>query len=242
MNINTPQEFYVKIKTGNNDHNGRGGVSLQHDILSLIIINSINNTLSETPPMKRITTLGLTLGLTLSLALALSPAQAATYRIDPGHSFVQFTIAHLGFSLMQGRFNTISGSFTHDDTNPNNATTTVEVDTTSIDTNHAERDKHLRSADFLDVEKHPRATFTSTKFTPNGPNGTLEGNLTLHGVTRTVTIPVTFVGAGNDPWGGYRQGYTGKLTIKRADYGITRNLGPAAEEMELGLFIEGIRQ
>lgn len=179
----------------------------------------------------------------LALTLGVAPAWSAEkYRIDPTHSFVEFSIAHLGYSLLQGRFNTISGNFTHDADKPENSAITVDVVTTSIDSNHAERDKHLRSKDFLDVEQFPKATFVSSKFTEKDGKGTLEGNLTLHGVTKAVTIPVAFIGAGKDPWGGYRRGYTGQLRIKRADYGLSYNLGPAAEEMELGLFIEGIRE
>ncbi|MBF0610489.1 MAG: YceI family protein [Magnetococcales bacterium] len=178
-----------------------------------------------------------------TLTVVAAPALAAEkYRIDPAHSFVQFSIQHLGFSLLQGRFNTVSGGFTYDADKPENSSINVEVATTSIDSNHAERDKHLRSKDFLDVEQFPKATFVSSKFSEKDGKGTLEGNLTLHGVTKAVSIPVSFIGAGKDPWGGYRRGYEGKLRIKRADYGISHNLGPAAEEMDLGFFIEGIRE
>ncbi|MBF0187670.1 MAG: YceI family protein [Magnetococcales bacterium] len=170
------------------------------------------------------------------------PAAADDYKIDPTHSFVTFTIPHLGYSLLQGRFNTLSGSFSHDPAKPAASTIMVEIDTASIDSNHAERDKHLRGDDFLNVKKYPTATFKSTGFTPKGNGGTLKGKLTLHGVTKSVMIPVTAIGAGKDPWGGYRSGWKGELTLKRADYGISYNLGPAAESVTLGLFIEGIRK
>ncbi|MBF0139779.1 MAG: YceI family protein [Magnetococcales bacterium] len=167
---------------------------------------------------------------------------AESYRIDPAHSFVEFSISHLGFSLLQGRFNSISGHFTYDKEKMENSAITVDVATNSIDTNHAERDKHLRSKDFLDVEQFPKASFVSSKFTEKDGKGTLEGKFTLHGVTKDVVIPVTFIGAGKDPWGGSRRGYSAKLPIKRGDYGIQHNLGPAAEEMNLEIFIEGIRE
>ena len=171
-----------------------------------------------------------------------SAAWAEDYNLDPRHSFVTFKIVHLGFSLMQGRFNDVKGSFSIDPDNPANAKLDVTVKTASVDTNDAERDKHLRSKDFLEVGKYPTATFKSTSVKANGKKAKVMGNLTLHGVTKPVTIDAEFIGAGKDPWGGYRRGYQGKTTIKRSDYGISYNLGPAAESMELGLWIEGIRK
>ena len=176
------------------------------------------------------------------LALFAAPLQADEYRIDPSHSFVTFTISHLGYSVLHGRFNTLNGAFDHDPAAPEKSRIHVEVATASVDTNHAERDKHLRGGDFLAVDTFPTATFESSAVTMRGESGTLKGKLTLHGVTRDVTMPITHVGAGKDPWGGYRSGWSGRLTIKRSDYGISYNLGPAAAEMTLGLFIEGIRK
>ncbi len=168
--------------------------------------------------------------------------RADDFSIDPTHSFIEFTISHLGISLLKGRFNDISGDFSYDPDNPKAAKINVLVQTASIDSNHAERDKHLRDKKFLHVKKYPEARFATTSFSGDGKTGTLMGKLTLHGVTRDVTIPVTYLGAGNDPWGGYRRGFSGSLEIRRSDYGIDYNLGPAAETMELGLFIEGIRK
>ncbi|MBF0131217.1 MAG: YceI family protein [Magnetococcales bacterium] len=165
---------------------------------------------------------------------------AEKYRIDPAHSFVEFTISHLGFSLLRGRFNTISGHFTYDQERPEKSAINVDVATSSIDSNHAERDKHLRGKDFLDVEQFPKASFVSSGFSEQEGKGKLEGKLTLHGVTKEVSIPVTFIGSGMDPWGGSRRGYTGKLRINRGDYGMDTNLGPNALEMDLEFFIEGI--
>lgn len=180
----------------------------------------------------------------LAGSLFASNAMAApeTYEIDPTHSFINFSISHLGFSFLQGRFNDISGSFVYDADNPRANSITVEVKTASIDSNHAERDKHLRGKDFLNVDKYPTATFKTTSFEPKGEDGVLTGDLTLHGVTKPITIDVTFVGAGKDPWGGYRRGYSGKTTIKRSDWGMTYDLGPAAETVDLEFVIEGIRE
>ncbi|MEO5354451.1 MAG: YceI family protein [Magnetococcus sp. XQGC-1] len=185
-------------------------------------------------------------GLALACALWAGsfPAWAAEekYKIDPTHSFVTFSIAHLGYSLLQGRFDTLEGNFALDTDKPEGATIQVTVATTSINSNHAERDKHLRSKEFLDVDKFPQATFQSKRIVEQSGKAAVEGELTLHGVSKPVTFEAKMIGGGPDPWGGFRRGYAGTLRIKRADYGISYNLGPAAEEMELGLYIEGIRQ
>ena len=186
-----------------------------------------------------------TLGAALvaaGLAFSGAAAQAADYTIDAGHSFVQFKISHIGVSWMIGTFEKVSGSFTFDSEAGTEAQSiAVEIDTASVDTNHAERDKHLRSADFLNVDEFPTATFVSTGYEGDGESGVMAGDLTLHGVTKPIEIAVKKVGEGKDPWGGYRAGFEGTVTITRKDYGMGYNLGPAAESMELFLFIEGTR-
>jgi polyisoprenoid-binding protein YceI len=180
-------------------------------------------------------------------AAMLLPSQllAEKYVIDTegSHAFIQFRIQHLGYSWLSGRFNTFSGNFEYDENNPDKASVQVEIDVASIDSNHAERDKHLRGDDFLDVKKFPKASFESTSFKENG-DGTaiLKGNLTLHGVTKPVTIDVEHIGHGPDPWGGYRRGFEGTTRIALADYDINYNLGEKSKEVELTLSIEGIRQ
>ena len=169
--------------------------------------------------------------------------EAADYRVDPGHSFVQFKISHLGYSWMIGTFDKVSGSFTYDSSEGSaGQSISVEIDTASIDTSHAERDKHLRSADFLDVRKFPTATFASTAYEGDAAGGTMNGDLTLMGVTRPIAIAVRKIGEGNDPWGGYRAGFEGTVTLNRSDFGAGMNLGPASESLELSLFIEGVRK
>ena len=180
-------------------------------------------------------------------AAMLLPSQllAEKYVIDTegSHAFIQFRIQHLGYSWLSGRFNTFSGNFEYDENNPDKASVQVEIDVASIDSNHAERDKHLRGDDFLDVKKFPTARFESTSFKDIG-DGTaiLKGNLTLHGVTKPVTIDVEHIGHGPDPWGGYRRGFEGTTRIALADYDINYNLGEKSKEVELTLSIEGIRQ
>lgn len=173
------------------------------------------------------------------LFFALPPSvEAAKYTIDPTHSFVEFRIQHLGYSWLYGRFNDIKGSFSHDDAKAAKSRFSVEIGTASIDSNHAERDKHLRSSDFLDVKKFPKAAFKSRTF----DGARLVGDLTLHGVTKEIVIDVQKVGEGKDPWGGYRAGFIGTTKLDRSDFGISYNLGPSGNVMDFELSIEGIRK
>lgn len=182
----------------------------------------------------------------LATALALPGlAPAADYVIDTekAHAFIQFRISHLGFSWLLGRFNDFSGSFSYDEENPEASRVEVSIDPASIDSNHAERDRHLRGEDFLNTGKYTEARFVSTGYTATGEDsGVLTGKLTLRGVTRKIDIEVKQTGHGKDPWGGYRRGFEGSTTLTLADYGIDYNLGPAARQVEMFLSIEGIRQ
>jgi polyisoprenoid-binding protein YceI len=175
--------------------------------------------------------------------LLVSPfAQAADYKVDPAHSFVEFRVQHLGYSWLYGRFNTVGGEFSHDPAKPQASTISVVIDTTSVDTNHAERDKHLRGSDFLTVEKFGTATFKSTAYTGSAEEGTLEGELTLMGVTKPIAFKVKKLGEGKDPWGGYRAGFIGSYTLDRRDFDNDYELGPKGWTVELDLGIEGIRK
>ena len=172
-------------------------------------------------------------------------AQAAEYLIDTkgAHASINFKIKHLGYSWLTGRFNQFSGRFTYDEKAPAAMQVKVEIDTASIDSNHAERDKHLRGDDFLHVERYPKATFVSTSFQElKDGKMLLKGDLTLHGVTRAVDIDVAHIGHGADPWGGYRRGFSGTAHLVLADFGINYKLGPASREVFLELQIEGVRQ
>ena len=177
--------------------------------------------------------------------LSSGAALAADYVIDQEgqHAFVNFKISHLGYSWLYGTFKDFDGTFSYDEAQPEASKVNVTLRTASIDSNHAERDKHLRSADFLNTSKHPKATFASTKVASTG-EGTADitGDLTLNGITQEVVINASFIGQGNDPWGGYRAGFEGKTTLQLTDFGIKANLGPASESVELILSVEGIRQ
>lgn len=181
--------------------------------------------------------------LGLAALLQATPGSAAEYKIDLSHSFIQYKISHLGYSVMNGRFDDFAGSFTWDKAKPEAAAINVTIKTASVDSNWAERDKHIRSKDFLEVDKFPEATFKSTKYTGDASGGTLEGALTLHGVTRPVAIKMKAVGEGKDPWGGYRAGFVGTTSIKRSDFGVDKfQLGPQSDAMDFELFIEGVQQ
>lgn len=182
----------------------------------------------------------------LAGGLLLGPmALAEDYVIDNEHAFIEFKIQHLGYSWIVGRFNRFEGRFSYNEDKPQESSVQVSVDVASIDTHHSERDKHLRSDDFLNVDEFPKAEFKSTRYIP-GPDetGELQGQLTLHGVTRPLTIQVQQMGHGPDPWGGYRRGFSGTATIQLDDFGIPYQelLGPASSYADLFLTIEGIRQ
>lgn len=185
------------------------------------------------------------IALTMLGFSAVMPAQAADYVIDTekAHAFIDFRIQHLGFSWMSGRFNDFSGDFSYDPDQPDASQVNVKIDVASVDTNFAERDKHLRER-FLQTDDFPTATFKSKSFTPQQDGSYLMvGDFTLHGVTKELTIPVQKVGEGDDPWGGYRAGFVGETKFTIADYGIDVSmLGPSSQEVYLTLSIEGIRQ
>ena len=166
------------------------------------------------------------LALSLGSLLFGAQAMAATYKIDKEgqHAFVNFKISHLGYSWLYGTFNDFDGSFSFDAAKPEASKVKVELQTASVDSNHAERDKHLRSGDFLNVAKHPTATFESTS------------------VTKPVVIAAKFIGEGKDPWGGYRAGFQGSTKLALKDFNLQKDLGPASQEVELIISVEGVRQ
>ena len=155
--------------------------------------------------------------------LATLPLQAETYTIDPGHSEVSFQIRHM-VSNVRGRFNDFAGAVNMDPKNPAASSVEFHIKAASIDTNVADRDKHLRSADFFDVEKFPEITFKSKSVKATGKNQyAVTGTLTMHGVSKDITLPVTFGGEAKDPWGGTRAGFETGATLNRKDYGIVWN-------------------
>jgi polyisoprenoid-binding protein YceI len=161
--------------------------------------------------------------LAAALAVA-SPAVAAeTYTFDKAHTTVGFQVRHI-FTMVGGKFNDFAGTIQIDRAKPDSSTVEFTIQAGSIFTNDAKRDEHLRSADFFDVPSHPAITFKSTSVKPAG--NTLyhvTGNLTMRGVTKQITLPVTLLGEGKDPWGNDKIGFETAITLNRKDYGISWN-------------------
>ena len=190
--------------------------------------------------MKNVCFLLMVLILTIS-----NGATADDYVIDKKgmHASIQFKISHLGYSWLWGRFNDFDGHLSYDKTKLEASKIQVTINTLSVDTNHAERDKHIRGKGLLDTDKYPQAKFISTSYTQNKDGtGILKGDFTLHGMTKPITINVNYIAEGKDPWGGYRIGFEGTSKISLSDFNITKNLGPASKEVDLIFAIEGIRQ
>lgn len=146
-----------------------------------------------------------------------------TFELDPAHSHVGFSVRHMMVSKIRGRFTSFTGVVTVAD-EPTLSSVDVTIDAASIDTRDETRDGHLRSPDFLDVETHPTITFRSTEVTRTGSGQfTARGELTVHGVTRTVDLDVTYEGVAQDPWGNQRFGLTATTEVDREDFGLTWN-------------------
>jgi polyisoprenoid-binding protein YceI len=155
--------------------------------------------------------------------LAALPLRADTFAIDPNHSEVSFQIRHL-VSQVRGRFNDFAGTVQLDPKNLPASAVEFHIKATSIDTGVANRDNHLRSADFFDVEKYPEITFKSDSIKPAGKDKyNVMGTLTMHGVSKKVTLPGTYAGQLKDPWGNTRAGFQIETTLDRKDYGIVWN-------------------
>lgn len=178
----------------------------------------------------------------LAACAAMGTTQAADYSLDKGeHASVTFKFKHLGYSWLTGRFNKLDGQFSYDPANIEDSSIEVTVDVASLDTNHAERDKHIRSDEYLDVDKYPTAKFVSTRFEDKGDGKlTVYGDLTLHGVTKEIAIDAARVGEGDDPWGGYRAGFEGTFVLNTKDFGMEGFRPTHQVEMELNL--EGIKK
>lgn len=204
--------------------------------------------------MKSITALKNAVGFVTLMAAALPAAllvsttvqaEPETYVLDTkaNHAFIQFKIKHLGYSWLLGSFKTFTGEFTVDPNAIEKSSVKAEVDVTSLDSNNAERDKHLRSKDFFETDKYPKATFVSKEVKKTGDKtADITGDFTLKGVTKPITLKATYIGGGDDPWGGHRQGFelTGEIVLK--DFNINYNLGPASQSALIYISAEGVKK
>jgi polyisoprenoid-binding protein YceI len=161
----------------------------------------------------------------MTTTLAPLPTAVRTWTIDKAHSNVEFAVRHLMISTVKGRFSDISGTVTVDEHTPSATTLDVTIPVATIDTRQPDRDAHLRSADFFDVERYPTITFKSRRVDGDLASAfRVVGNLTMHGVTREVALDVTTEGQGPNPVGpGLRAGYSAKATLDRRDFGLTYN-------------------
>ena len=146
-----------------------------------------------------------------------------TYVLDPSHSTFSFVTRHAMVTKVRGSFEKFEGQAVVDGANPANSTLDVTIDAGSVNTRNADRDAHLRSADFFDVENYPTWTFKGTDFAVKGDVVDVTGDLTIKDVTRSITIPLEYQGAAKDPFGNTRVGFEGSTTINRSDFGLTWN-------------------
>jgi polyisoprenoid-binding protein YceI len=146
-----------------------------------------------------------------------------TWKIDGAHSAVQFAVRHMVVAKVRGAFTRWTADLDLDEKDLARSKVAVKIDAASIDTNNAQRDGHLRSPDFLDVENHPALTFTSKRVEQDGEDLKITGDLTIRGVTREVVLAAELGGFGVDPWGARRAAFSGKTTIDRKEFGLTWN-------------------
>lgn len=173
--------------------------------------------------------------------------EAGTYEIDASHSVVEFVVRHLGLSRVRGRFNEFAGTLhIGDDVESSSVQATIQA--ASIDTRDADRDAHLRGGDFLDVEANPTLEFRSTALRHEAGQWLLDGELTIAGTTRPVTLDVDFEGGAKDPWGNTRVGFEAETKVNREDFGLTWNQALetggwlVGKEVKLELSVEAIQQ
>jgi polyisoprenoid-binding protein YceI len=157
-----------------------------------------------------------------------------TFLIDPSHSEAAFQVRHL-LTRVRGRFSKFEGSIDFNEAEPERSSVTFSIDPSSIDTNEPARDKHLRSGDFFDVEKHGTLSFVSGRIVRTGDETfDVHGDLTIRGVTRPIVLPVTFLGRARDPFGNDKLGFEAETTINRGDFGLNWNAA-----LETGGFLVG---
>ncbi len=171
-----------------------------------------------------------------------------TWVIDPAHTNLGFSARHAMVAKVRGNFDEFAGTFTIDGANPANSSAELTIQAASIDTKTADRDAHLKSADFLDVEVYPTITFTSTAVVVRGSDIVVTGDLTIHGVTKSVDVTYELVGISQDPWGNTKIGFEGSTKISRKDFGLVWNAALetggvlVGDEIKLNLDVEAAKQ
>jgi polyisoprenoid-binding protein YceI len=173
---------------------------------------------------------------------------AGTWAIDPVHTEIGFSVRHMVISKVRGRFTGVTGTIVTAE-NPLESSATAEIDMTTIDTANAQRDDHLRSADFFEVEQHPTMTWTSTGIRRSGDGFVVDGDLTLKGVTRNVPLKLELNGFGPDAYGGTRAGFTATGEISRDAFGVSFNAviegsggAVVGDKITISLEVEAVKQ
>lgn len=181
--------------------------------------------------------------LTVSALSLTALAAAEEYKVDTVHSAVFFRVKHMNVSYTYGRFNEITGLVKWDDAKPGDSSLKFDVKTASVDTNDEKRDAHLRNADFFDADKYPTISFVSKSVKKTDDDKyEVAGELTLHGVTKPLTVTLEKTGMGADPWGGHRIGFETVFTIKRSEFGMDKMMNGVGDDVRLMVSIEGVRQ
>jgi polyisoprenoid-binding protein YceI len=178
----------------------------------------------------------------LVTAFLLSANAADTFKLDPVHSFVLFSVQHLGIANTYGRFNDVAGTVIFDRDNPSRSSVDLTVRVESLDTHNAIRERSLMSPDFFDVKQFPTMTFKSTKVEGSGDALKVSGDLTIRGVTRPVTVDFKKGGEGKGVFGEMRGGGETRFTIKRSDFGMNFELGEVGDEVTIILSLEGVKK
>ncbi len=182
------------------------------------------------------------------LIMAAAATAADTYKIDPVHSRVEFTVRHLVIANVRGNFTDFSGTIVYDPIDLAKSSVDVTIKSASISTGNPDRDKHLKSPDFFDAEKFPEITFKSDRIEKKGEKFVAVGKLTMRGVTKEVTIPFEYLGTAKDPYGNFRIGFEGATSVNRQDYGISWNKALdnggvlVGDEVKIELGVEAIKQ
>jgi polyisoprenoid-binding protein YceI len=184
----------------------------------------------------------LTLALAFVSAFVLSANAAETFKVDPVHSFVLFSVQHLGIANTYGRFNDIAGTVVFDKDNPSQSSVELSVPVESLDTHNSIRERSLKGPDFFDAKQFPTMTFKSTKVEGSGDTLKVSGDLTIHGVTKPLTIDFKKGGEGRGVFGEMRGGGETRFTIKRSDFGMNFQQGAIGDEITIILSVEGIKK
>lgn len=165
------------------------------------------------------------------------------YKVDPVHSTVIFKISHFGVSHFIGRFNQPEGRVVLDENHPEKSLIDISVQAGMVDTANTKRDDHLKSPEFFNAEQFPLIAFKSRKVKKlSGNQYEVDGDLTLLGKTRGITVTADYLGSGKDAWGGYRSGFHSRFTIKRSDFGMGFMVGPLGDEVEITVNLEAVRE